>query len=232
MEITTKYLCVVGDIHGEIQHLVWDACMCKDLRDTTFIVAGDFGLGFHKLGYYDREYYRASLRLEKCNNYIYGLRGNHDNPDFYDPESKNFIDYPRLKALPDYTRLTWGSREILVIGGAQSKDATERKQDLKKYPWWSGERIVRDLGKIKDKEDIIISHEAPISLGPPPYRSDSMTLEDYRGIIEDREYLNEVLISSRPQRYYFGHYHKSYSGNWGETLWKGLDINEIIEVRQ
>ena len=56
-------------------------------------------------------------------------------------------------------------------------------------------------------------------------------IETYHNILEDRKFLDTVLKETRPENYYFGHYHCSTSGNWGNTLWKGLNINEIIEVR-
>lgn len=229
MKIDYNYLCVVGDIHGEFPGLIWTITQ-KRLRDTAFIVAGDFGLGFHKPGYYERVYTRIKRRLEDNHNILLGLRGNHDNPECYRPDSELFVDFPLLKALPDYTRLEWKDREILVIGGATSKDRDWRWENPKKRPWWEDERPVQDLSKINPKEDIIISHEAPIMLGPIVSRSEEMGLETYRNIIEDREYLYRILRDSNPDRYFFGHYHRSMTGTWAETLWTGLGINEVYEI--
>lgn len=229
MKIDYKYLCIVGDIHGEFPELIWTVTQ-KGLKDTAFIVAGDFGLGFCKPGYYERVYTRIKRRLENNHNILLGLRGNHDNPEYYRPESKLFLNFPLFKALPDYTRLEWGEREILVIGGATSKDKSWRLENLKKRPWWKDERPIQDFSKINPKEDIIISHEAPISIGPIVSRSEDMSLETYQEILNDRGYLSKVLVESRPDRWIYGHYHKSMTGTWGETLWTGLGINEIYEI--
>lgn len=235
IKLDYKYLCIVGDIHGEFRELAWTIDQ-KKFEDTAFIVAGDFGLGFYKKGYYEREYQHIKKKLESGNNCILGLRGNHDDPEYYNPESELFLNYPVFKALPDYTRLTWGDREILVIGGATSTDKDWRIAEMSKKPekklWWEDERPIKDFSRVEIKEDIIISHEAPLNIGPVLMRTSNLDLETYRNIIEDREYLGKVLKESRPSRYYFGHYHCSTSGDWGETLWKGLDINEIVEVRQ
>lgn len=234
MKLDYKNLCIVGDIHGEFRELVWNITQ-KGLKDTAFIVAGDFGLGFYKRGYYDTVYLKIKDRLSKNGNCILGVRGNHDNPEYFDPESEElFIDYPEFKALPDYTRLYWGDREILVIGGATSVDKTWRLKEESKSGnklWWENERPLKDLSRINLKEDIIISHECPLCLGPVLVRDNMMDLETYHNILEDRKYFDKVIKESRPNNYYFGHYHKSSSGNWGDTLWRGLDINEIIEVR-
>lgn len=234
MKLDYKNLCIVGDIHGEFRELVWNITQ-KGLKDTAFIVAGDFGLGFYKRGYYDTVYLKIKDRLSKNGNCILGVRGNHDNPEYFDPGSEElFIDYPEFKALPDYTRLYWGDREILVIGGATSVDKTWRLKEESKSGnklWWENERPLKDLSRINLKEDIIISHECPLCLGPVLVRDNMMDLETYHNILEDRKYFDKVIKESRPNNYYFGHYHKSSSGNWGDTLWRGLDINEIIEVR-
>lgn len=230
MKISNKYLCIVGDIHGKFRELAWTISQ-KEFRDTAFIVAGDFGLGFHKRGYYEEEYNRIKEKLSSHGNCILGLRGNHDDPEYYNPESELFLDYPEFKALPDYTRLTWGDREILVIGGATSTDKEWRQSQKDKKLWWEGERPVKDFSKLKLKEDIIISHEAPLCIGPVTMRTSDFDSETYHDIIEDREFLSKVLKETRPSRYYFGHHHESTSGNWGDTLWKGLDVNEIVEVK-
>lgn len=224
-----KYLCIVGDIHGEFKKIVWDINQ-KELKDTAFIVAGDFGLGFYKRGYYEKIYGEIKNKLSDDHNCLLGIRGNHDDPDYFNEESELYLDYPEFKAIPDYTRLTWDKREILVIGGATSTDKDWRVE--KGIEWWENERPVQDFSKVNQKEDIIISHEAPLCIGPVSMRSDEMSLGVYENIIEDRKYLAKILTETRPENYYFGHYHRSTSGNWGETMWKGLDINEIIEVKQ
>lgn len=231
MNINLDYenLCIVGDIHGEFRELAWTIDQKKKIENTAFIVAGDFGLGFYKRGYYTKEYLHIKNKLESRKNCILGLRGNHDDPEYFNPESDLFLDYPKFKALPDYTRLTWKNREILVIGGATSTDKDQRLKSKKKI-WWENERPIKDFTKIKIKEDIIISHEAPLNIGPVSIRTEDMDLETYNNIIEDREFLLKVLLESKPRRYYFGHHHCSTSGDWGDTLWKGLDINEIVEV--
>lgn len=232
MELNYNNLCIVGDIHGEFTEFsfkIWQ----KDIKDTAFIVAGDFGLGFHKRGYYERVYQRIKKKLEDKGNCLLGIRGNHDDPEYY--YESPLMDYPLFKALPDFTRLTWKEREILVIGGATSVDKSWRIEQMKKKPkeiiWWEGERPIKDVSRLKEKEDIVISHEAPLCVGPVVTRTDDMELETYHNILEDRKFLDIVLKETRPENYYFGHYHCSTSGNWGNTLWKGLSINEIIEVR-
>lgn len=224
-----EQLCVVGDIHGEFRELVWLIHNKYHIKGTAFIVVGDFGLGFHKKGYYETVVWnRIKKDLENDGNCILGLRGNHDNPDFYDPTSENFIDFPRFKALQDYERLEWKDREILTIGGAVSRDVVEREEGK---DWWEGEDIQRDWSKIKEKEDIILSHDAPICFGPVPVKHEKIPTDVFQKMLDSRNFLYQVLKQTNPRRWFFGHYHESTSGDWGDTLWRGLSINEIIEIR-
>ena len=85
------------------------------------------------------------------------------------------------------------------------------------------------MSHLPNKVDIIISHEAPMPVGPVVWRSDVMDLEVYRNICSDRDYLAEVLKELKPRYWYFGHHHKSFSGTFGNTLYKGLGIEEIIQ---
>ena len=228
-KLNFKNLCIIGDIHGKFRELVYILVQQKKLRETAVIVAGDFGLGFHKRGYYEEEYKHIKNRLASSGNCILGVRGNHDDPEYFNPESELFLDYPEFKALPDYSRLTWKNREILVIGGATSTDKVWRISH--KQPWWDTERPIQDFEKLKLKEDIIVSHEAPLCVGPVTTRNSDFDVNTYREIIDDRKYLSKVLVETKPRRWYFGHHHCSTTGNWGDTLWTGLDINELIEVR-
>ena len=57
-----------------------------------------------------------------------------------------------------------------------------------------------------------------------------MDLDLFERIKEDRSYLYKMLKEKVPERWYFGHYHDSYSGIIMNTQYRGLDIQEIIEV--
>ena len=82
-----KVIVVSGDIHGEFNQLVYKCCVQYRMTDTLIIVAGDCGFGFEQPGYYENVYNRNRERLSKSNNWIAFVRGNHDNPAY-------FNDYP------------------------------------------------------------------------------------------------------------------------------------------
>lgn len=233
-EIKTKGLVVVGDIHGEFSELLW-RIKTKKIEDTTFIIAGDCGIGFDKSlsDIYRRK--RFDKKLGDSGNTILCIRGNHDDPKYF--KYPDFIDFPCLKTVSDYSHLTWGDRKILIIGGGISVDKEWRLKEEEKTGkkcWWEDEGITRDSeGDLLDrKEDIIISHMAPICFGPSLVRLPETPWETWAAERSDREYLSTILKETRPEMWIFGHYHKSTSGFYEDCLWRGLDIMEMYGIRQ
>lgn len=230
MEIKTPSLMVVGDIHGEFSELVWTITEKHKITDTTFIIAGDCGIGFDDSleNVYTR---KLKKRLEESGNILLCVRGNHDNPKYFTGE--NIIDLPHLRTLPDYTHLSWGPRKILVIGGGVSIDKEWRKEEMKKGGrscWWEDERITRKPELLDGHEDIVITHMAPLCIGPVLIREEGVPHEIWSAEKSDREYLSAVLKETRPSKWVFGHYHKPTSGDYEDCIWRGLDISEIYEI--
>ena len=97
-----KTIIVSGDIHGDFNQLVFKLCIQYQLTDTLLIVAGDCGFGFEKKEYYEQMVRRNTKRMNQANNWIVFVRGNHDNPAYFDGVMFNF---KRFIAVPNYTIL-------------------------------------------------------------------------------------------------------------------------------
>lgn len=141
----TDNVIVCGDIHGEYETLIYEITR-RGISNAVVIVAGDCGFSFCRLAYYDDMYKRKMHRkLEKSNVLLLMVRGNHDDPIYFE---KELIDYPYMKTLPDYTVAHTQSHNILCIGGAVSQDRNIRismmaVQGKGKMPlWWKDEFFV------------------------------------------------------------------------------------------
>lgn len=229
-------LFVVGDIHGEFTKLVNDITFKYKLTNSVVIIAGDSGFWYHKPGYYERLWYRMKKNLEKFNNMILCIRGNHDNPWYYNPA--NWTGFDRWRTVQDHEVLDILGTKILCIGGATSIDQKHRHEWNEREEsrgsdrriWWRTERPDKvQVSHLPNTVDIVISHEAPIQIGPVVSRSDDMSLEVYRNVCEDRDYLGTVLQEIKPKKWYFGHYHKSMTGTFGPTMFYGLGIGELMQ---
>lgn len=230
--MSKRNLIFCGDIHGDFKKLVWTAIDKFKLENADIVVLGDFGVGFDNKIFADYE--RVANRLEERGIMIYTIRGNHDDPSWFDGSK----DFPRLKFLKDYEIITLGDDQtILPIGGANSVDIEYRLKENEKLAkkkracWWEGEDIERK--KIKDipkRVDIVISHECPILFSPIPSRREDCPLDQYSKILDSRNYLSKIAMEVNADYWFYGHYHSSYSGDFNELRWRCLDIMEFYQA--
>ena len=174
-----KTIIVSGDIHGGFNQLVFKLCMQYKLTDTLLIVAGDCGFGFEKSEYYEQMVRRNSKRMNQANNWIVFVRGNHDNPTYFDGTTFN---YKRFIVVPDYAILQACNRAILCVGGAISIDRIYRinewnkrkyrvysnklqENDISRNLYWKNETPIYDTDKMNTIRasfliDTIVTHTA------------------------------------------------------------------------
>lgn len=226
---TFKDIYVVGDIHGELRGLVYDLTERYDIKDAIIVLAGDVGLGFEKPGHYDQVYSRIAKRLDENNLMLLGVRGNHDDPEYFNGGLVR--KYPRFQTVPDYTVLVFQNHRFLVIGGAVSVDQEGR---VPGKTWWPGEAPLmltdREIEyRLPGQIDGVISHDAPISFQPVGRRG-NYSEEIWWKSQEVRNYLEKILWKCHPKLWYYGHYHDSYVGTNGVCRFSGLDIQEIKRV--
>ena len=93
------------------------------IEDHHLIVAGDCGFGFEKPGYYENIVRKNTRRMSAANNWIVFVRGNHDDPAYFDGYT---FTHKRFLAVPDYAVIQACSHTILCVGGAISVDRQYR----------------------------------------------------------------------------------------------------------
>ena len=110
-----RNIVICGDIHGDFNLLVNKVCVQYQMKDTLVIVAGDCGFGFERKGYYENIVKRNARRVNESNNWFLFIRGNHDNPAYFDGKT---FRYKRFTCIPDYTVVKANGHTILCVGGA------------------------------------------------------------------------------------------------------------------
>jgi predicted phosphodiesterase len=258
---SAKSIVVSGDIHGDFNQLVFKVCVQYQMRDTLLVVAGDCGFGFEQSGYYEDIARRNAKRLSDANNWIVFVRGNHDNPAYFDGST---FKHRRMMAVPDYTVIQACGHTILCVGGAISIDRSYRLEQwnneqkrlsrmhpdvpdgrLAKQYYWADEAPLYDdirLGKINEKFaiDIVITHSAPsfcqlqnknFLMQYAP--SDATLLDDVRTERETMDALyNRLLHDAHPlTHWYYGHFHQSWNCAIDGVMFSMLDVMEFREIR-
>lgn len=115
-------VCFIGDIHGHFGNLK-KLMKQTEFRDTVYIICGDCGFGFEKENYYIQILKSLDKTAEKYNCEFIFVRGNHDDPSYFDLKK---INNERYKTVPDYTVIKTSTHNILCIGGAVSVDRKDR----------------------------------------------------------------------------------------------------------
>lgn len=219
-----------GDIHGELRKLIFEVCIRRKIKDANIIILGDFGVGFGRPNSMEHQYQRVKKRLEEYNIVLWVVRGNHDDPSWFDGKH----DFDRLHFLPDYSISMIGGYNIYAIGGAISTDRAWRLEKMKDRKqktkiWWPGEGVVQKE-KHPTKVDIIISHTAPIQFAPIPSRRDDMDLDLYEEILEERRYLGTLVQEINWGRWFYGHFHEHNYWGMADKIATGLGIMELLEI--
>ena len=218
------------------------------MMDTLLIVAGDCGFGFEKSGYYDIIYNRNSARLSKANNWILMVRGNHDDPSYFNEEK---ISHERFRTIPDYSVIQACDHNILCVGGAISIDRYSRqKYDNRNRisqvaSYWPDEVPVYDETLLNEisKEfriDTIITHTAPSFC--ELFSKDGIAdwaewdPELFTDIDKERHTIDQIFHHLKSAEHpithwYYGHFHRSWTSEIEGVLFSMLDIMEFKEVR-
>jgi UDP-2,3-diacylglucosamine pyrophosphatase LpxH len=232
-----KSVVICGDIHGEFENLVYQCCVRYKMRDTLIIVAGDCGFGFD-MRFSTLDGLTALIRrLVITNNRLVFVRGNHDDPAYFNGE--HLAGMGRWRLVPDYSVLTACGHHILCVGGAVSIDRDVRTKDK---DWWEDEKPVLDYGCLNQvyvagyEIDTVVTHTAPSFcefMMPPGVVYSEELLADMQ---EERRVMDGLLDCLRHdghplRRWFYGHFHHSWNAEIDGIIYTMLGIMEMKELR-
>lgn len=212
--------------------------------NSIFIFAGDCGIGFNKPKYYTDLFEKFNKVLNYNNSFIIFVRGNHDDPSYFDGET---INLSNIKAVPDYSVISAKDHNILCVGGAISIDRTWRKKQEdrinrfsvsnKKKLYWDGEAPVFNENALREIAentviDIVVSHSSPSFATPENHGFiDEWVDEDVNlksdikneRIVFDKIFNTLRELNSQPKYWAYGHFDIMYIEKRSDTMFRAIN---------
>tara|TARA_R110000868_G_scaffold214309_1_gene464383 strand:- start:238 stop:1020 length:783 start_codon:yes stop_codon:yes gene_type:complete len=249
--INFNIVMVLGDTHGNnmnIAPILLQKYRLNNNKETKCILqVGDFGMGFTKLNGEKIYLKRLNDRLKKYNTYLYVIRGNHDDPQYFNDEvfkEKNGINnFSNIKLLKDHTllslKINGDFKKVYCIGGAYSIDRSVRTQG---DSYWSDEKFVLPSLDERNKigeVDVVITHTRPTGVWPLEklaiqhwIMKDSQLYYDLDWESGDMKTLFDTLKSNNTSfKHFYGHFHSSKVEYLGEFKHQCVGIDELVEVQ-
>lgn len=199
--------------------------------NSLIIFTGNCGIGCD-----DRDYNEVFAKLNKIleynNTFVLFMRGNDDNPSLFDGKALNLSN---IKAIPDYSVIEVGGRNILCIGGGISinrlwkkeheKKLNEFSGDIKRTLYWENETprfdedAIKEVAKNVSNLHCVVSHSAPSFVVPEEKLIDDVWSDVDKTLIEDarsvRTTYDKIFFALqenniKPVYWAYGHFANSF----------------------
>jgi hypothetical protein len=173
-------------------------------NDSVIIVAGNSGFGTKKIEYFIKLLTPFNDALAKNNIHVLFIRGNNDDPSYFDEEK---ISFSNIKLLNSVCLVRLSSYSCLCVGGGISFDREWKKEKSVEYGfqmYWENENVRFDISDVSEcikSENIacVISNEIPTFLPPGTnsyknsrwYKNDSTLLTD---TLTDRAKMDSIYV--------------------------------------
>lgn len=236
----------MGDIHGDV-HTFISVIKHYDIKNCSIILLGDVGI-FRYRDY--KRYIQMDKVCQERNIIVYAIRGNHDNPGFYQDLQKSspiairfWNKFTNFKQVVDFTEFEINSHIGIAIGGATSIDRILRKgyrmfSSSNLYAacdWWKHE-VLPNTDGIDKQYDFILSHCGPRPTLTPmlrPERCTFMQIDDAleADLIKENEQLEKMCAQLKPKKWWFGHFHINERFDFLETTCYATDICNLSPIQ-
>tara|TARA_R110002167_G_scaffold206056_1_gene410097 strand:- start:89 stop:868 length:780 start_codon:yes stop_codon:yes gene_type:complete len=243
------HILFIGDTHGvnlNIPHHIQKEYKIPREDKKALIHVGDFGVGFEGDDESEwRSLDKLNTKLIENNIVMYVIRGNHDNPNWFD--GKRVLS--NIMFLRDHTLLEFRremdyfkNTKIYCNGGAISIDRSNRTEGKSYWEKEEFQELTQEqLLEIPTDLDCIVTHNRPLGCHPTVY-NESVLRWCLRDETLDEELKNEQLslknmFDSIRERnnsrnnivHYFGHYHWSHKERIGDIAHITLAKHEIAK---
>lgn len=217
---------------------------CKIFDNTVIIVSGNCGIGTKSMDYYENKFRHFNEDLKKNNCHVLFVRGNMDDPSFFEGDKFNFSN---IKCLKDYTVVRFKNFDCLCVGGAFSLDRNWKiKQDkrLGKQTYWENEKVRYDEKAIDEivnnfKISLVVTCTSPSFTYPSlnTFVNSKWVKEDkdtLQYIVEERQLMDKIYFKlfnkngTKPYFWFYGKYGEGYNAVSNDISFISLARREIV----
>ena len=199
----------IGDLHGNTQRHI-EIINKFPLEETIQI--GDYG--------FSKQHSFFLLNVDTDKHKV--LFGNHDDYNFLN-EKHSLGNYGCRNIITKDNE----TKKLFWYRGAWSIDYKLRTKD---FDWWEEEEI-RDenliqeikLFYLKEKPDIVISHDCPRFIYPQLFNIFGDT--SITSLV-----LSQLFELHKPKEWYFGHHHKNRQMMFEDTLFRCINTGDYIQL--
>ncbi len=228
----------IGDVHGKFDQLISKMeTILEGNTGVNFVQLGDFGLGFEQPVQDWNTLNPINELLKQSDSMMYVIRGNHDNPAFWD-SGCGFL-FSNIKFVPDESIELIEDKFCYFVGGAVSIDRSHRRQGI---DYWRAEQVNLGFREINDDVDILFTHDVYHPCSPYTIQNseavkyfanfDGYLIKDLeRSQVIMQDLYEDVLRTNPKFTWYHGHYHESHVTNNNEQITHSLSELEFKEVR-
>jgi len=236
-------LYAIGDTHGENLAIAPMLLGADTKLKKCVLHCGDFGIGFSSYTGDRATLVKLNTRMAKYNVMLYAIRGNHDNPVYFN-NSDYDLKLSNVKLIPDHTilnlKVEGKDKRVYLNGGAVSVDRIQRTPS-KSYWWNEGvNRLSREeLDEIPADIDIVITHTRPRGVFPVSKNNIEHWLLKDMGLNRDldieldiiSDIFTEINSVNSEYQHFYGHFHMSNLDIIKGVRHKLLNIKEICEIK-
>lgn len=229
IELKSNNVYCIGDTHGIYN--TFRAIKNSPIEDCLLLHVGDFGIGFSYEDY--NQLINLNSYLANKNIRLLIIRGNHDNPIYFQGKNKIHCNNTHIEFLEDYSEKKINDRTFLFVGGGISIDRINR--DINESYWIDEKVVLKEDYKNLPHYDFLITHSVdkscPVVVG---FKAIKYWLDLDKSLeadlVEERENLFKLIEHVKPKFNIFGHFHKSFRYEENGRKYIGLDINEILDI--
>jgi signal recognition particle subunit SEC65 len=213
--------------------------------NTVVIVSGNCGIGMKSKKYYEDTFAELDKILAANNCYIFFVRGNNDDPSYFDGK---VIDFEHVKTLPDYSVVALKNYNCLCIGGSVSIDKEwklSQEEQFGKKMYWENEAPIFDEKKLEDilnefRISCVITSTAPTFVYPGTnsfkrskwFSNDKAILKEFNKERKTMDKIYEKLMDCehKPYLWFYGRFKLQQNNKTNDIMFMSLTQYQTMQV--